>query len=379
MSPRFRVHPGVEVVRWRALNSSEQKELRRLTGQDTMPGVLRPRAAAAGTVKVVDEQTLELLESLPEPAVLPGCASLESIPRALRQFVLDGILEIELDGSFVSGPAAAGIFGVDDEAAAPGDSIAALSLEAIRYAESLPIAAPRILSGRLYGYNTVPCSPKWKDAFKTTAGIAEFLGIGPRGVNGEALAAGGYEEVENAQWFAWTRRSENGHQAVPKSGYKLYVNPRPRDLPQALARVIPELASSGAVSLKVGRSAQNLLRPDKCVVYFHTEAALRAVAGKLREKLAAFRAQGVPFTSALTADGMLSWGMDPPRSLCLAGWAQAPSWRSWIANRIAVGLLQAKSARPPVMEPWRFVIAKLFAEGIDTRTWFPSSRMWGEE
>jgi len=379
MAPRFRINPGVEVVRWRALNPAEQSDLRRLTGQRALPAVVRPRTAARATVKVVDQETLLLLESLPEAAAIPACASLESMPQPLKQFVLDGIVEVEVDGSFVSGPAAARALGFGDEKGGPGDRIAALSLEAIRYAESLPITNPRALSGRLYSYNTVPCGPKWKEAFKTAASIAEFLGVGARGMNAEALAADGYEEVENPHWFAWTLRMRRGDHALPKSGYKVYVNPIPRDLPEALSRVIPELACCGAVSLKVGRSAQNLLRPDKCVVYCETESALRDLARRLSGKLVAFRAQGVPFTSALTPDGMLSWGMDPPRSVCLSGWAQGESWRSWIANRIAVGLLQAKSQQPPAMEPWRFVIAKLSAEGIDTAGWVPCSVIWGGE
>ena len=323
MTPRFRIHPGVEVIRWCALNPAEQSHLRRITGQQTMPAVVRPRTAAQSTVKVVDQETLLLLESLAEAAVLPACASLESMPRPLKQFVLDGILEVEVNGSFVSGPAAAGTLGAADAAdvnGGPADRIAALSLEAIRYAESLPITNPRALSGRLYGYNTVPCSPKWKEAFKTTASIAEFLGIGPRGLNAEALAADGYEEVENPHWFAWTLRTWRAEQALPKSGYKVYVNPIPRELPEALARVIPELARCGAVSLKVGRTAQNLLRPDKCVLYCDTESALRELVRRLSGKLAGFRAQGVPFTSALTPDGMLSWGwIRPARCVWPAG------------------------------------------------------------
>jgi hypothetical protein len=93
------------------------------------------------------------------------------------------------------------------------------------------------------------------------------------------------------------------------------------------------------------------------------------IAAELERSLGGYPGQGVPFTCGIDADGMLSWGSDPPRSASFAGWAQAESWRSCIADRLAVGLLQGKSQS--CAEPWRFALKKLALEGIDTGRWAP--------
>jgi hypothetical protein len=199
--------------------------------------------------------------------------------------------------------------------------------------------------------------------------VRELLGLGGSGPNRSVLEAGGYEEVEHAQWFAWTRTTIVTGGQRPELPFKLYLSPRPECLPDVFSRTIDVLVGCGAGSLKVGRTAQNLLRPDKLLIYVETHAALLTLAAELQRSLKGFAAQGVPFTCGVDADGLLSWGSDPPRLASFPGWTQAESWRSCIADRLAVGLLQARAQS--CAEPWRFALEKLRLEGIDTCRWAP--------
>lgn len=276
-------------------------------------------------------------------------------------------------GAFFSGPAALPMWPECAPPERPEGPSSRLAREALAYAGSLPVSDARRLSARLYTYNSIPATARWKAALCSAEAVADFLGLGPRGPNSDALANLGYEELDHPQWFAWTRRAAT----LDNLRWKLYVSPRPEHLAAVLGRAIPLLGELGAGSLKIGRTAQNLLRADKFIVYLESAPALERLAAALRHELSGTPVQGVPFTCACGDDALLSWGVDPPRSLCLAGWAQAESWRAWIANRLAIALLQARAARSS--EPWRFALARLAAEGIDPVRWAPGPELWAED
>jgi hypothetical protein len=91
----------------------------------------------------------------------------------------------------------------------------------------------------------------------------------------------------------------------------------------------------------------------------------------LRQKLAGMPAHGVPFSAEIAGDGLLSWGIDPPieeQSFDVQG---GESWRLWVANRLAMALLNAKSGRSVKVEPWQFALERLRLDGVDTETWIP--------
>jgi hypothetical protein len=376
---RFRLNPALDVALWSALSADEQGHIRRLTGQEAVPGIVRPRPGAGGTIKAIDDRTVELLLSLRAPGPIVDCGPAAAIPRSITCLVLDGLLEVESETSFVSGPAALARLGVTGAAAEPVDRVSLLSRQALEYAEGLPITDARGLAGRLYAFNTVPLSQRWRATLADARAVGEWLELDHRGANAAALCDGDYQEVDHPQWFAWTRRDFTAGQALPDAGFKLYVSPRPEDLPEVIKRAVAEAVSSRVLSMKVGRTSQNVLRPDKCVLYLEDEGSLQELAARLSRGLAGFRAQGVPFTRALTGDGMLSWGSDPPRSLCLTGWAQAESWRAWIANRLAISILQAKADGRGDVQPWRFAMAKLSVEGVDPQCWSARAGLWREE
>jgi hypothetical protein len=115
-----------------------------------------------------------------------------------------------------------------------------------------------------------------------------------------------------------------------------------------------------------------LARPDKLVAYFPAFEPLERTALRLAPRLRGVPAHGVPFTAGLSEDGMLSWGLDPPDSPD-AAWSERASWRSWIALRLAAGIIDARASRVPA-EPWRHALERLRAAGIDTTTWTPTDR-----
>jgi hypothetical protein len=139
---------------------------------------------------------------------------------------------------------------------------------------------------------------------------------------------------------------------------------------EALQKAIEVAVETRATSFKVGKDVYGLLRPDKFVVYFDSFNDLAAAARRFEQELRGFRAQGVPFSAALTRDGLLSWGIDPVAEPPRTG-SQAESWRSWLTNRLAAALIQAKAVRLRRFAPWQFAMARLRLEGVDTREWAP--------
>jgi hypothetical protein len=134
----------------------------------------------------------------------------------------------------------------------------------------------------------------------------------------------------------------------------------------------------GAVALKVGNDAPSLLRPDKIVLYFADLDSVSAGAARLAHELAGCPVHGVPFTAELAgSDGLLSFGIDPPRPEHAIAWQERESWRLWLTNRLAVALLAARRDGG-TLEPWQYALARLELEGIDPSTWAPPADLWDE-
>jgi hypothetical protein len=125
---------------------------------------------------------------------------------------------------------------------------------------------------------------------------------------------------------------------------------------------VDALAATGPVAFKVARRPDGLLRPDKLVAYFASLDGLRRAAARLEPAVRGLRAQGVPFTAAVTEDGLLSWGADPPdRGL--------GSWRAWLCGRLAEHLVDA--SRAGVRDPAAEAARRVAADGVDPATWAP--------
>jgi hypothetical protein len=308
------------------------------------------------TAKAVNASTAWLLRELEHAAPLP--VPVRDDPDALaaaERLVLDGLLEVEIAGRFVTG-AAAGRLRSPDTGAGSGP-LAALSLAALRYGTALGKLEPLRLSERLYFYNRVPATPGRRRALGAAAARAadEMSRTGWRKPRG----------AEPAGWYAWRRP---GDRSTPR--HKLYVSPRPDESPEAAVAAARVLAGSEALALKLGRDGAGLLRPDKLVAYFASRVHVQAAAGAVSQALAGCPAQGVPFSAALDDDGLVSWGVDPPPQAGRLPW-DGSSWRRSVTDQLARALLEAHRAE--LAEPWRHALARVERAGVDTATWAPAA------
>jgi hypothetical protein len=324
-------------------------------------GILRPKRGSALHLKAVSNDTALLLLALGEPSQLEPAtlrAMGEQCEDMVAQMVLDGILEIEVDGRMLSGPLACEWLFVRNDRIPSEGSLAALSRSALEYAEALCIDDARVLSSRLYAYNSVPESSRWRSLLSDERGMEKFLGI-----RVPAAAAA-------APWLSW----RSAH-AAPQPGTvqtcKLYISPTPAELPNVFPVALETLSQSASHCWKVGTGVHGILRPDKLVAYFESLQDLQTTAAQLLVTLRSCPAQGVPFTAALAESRLLSWGIDPPPEEPSVPWLQRESWRTRICNRLGAALAMAKNAPDAGISPSVFARERLRLEGIDTETWAP--------
>jgi hypothetical protein len=380
----FRANPAYELVLYDRLAAGERELLADLRREPGFYGVLRPRgAAAAGLgVKSVDRETALLLLTLGDAAPLPGYVRDlfgHGAGRAVAQLVADGVLEIALGDGFVSGAAALPLLATGEPAggARAGGAIAALSRDALRYAQALPSEEPLRLSASLYGYNRRPLTPRWRRLLPDAAAVPRYLGIAPGGPGAAAFGRRWAPLPPAPAWASWRAR---GHlPPLPAAGptYKLYVSPAPDFLAGGgFAAIAAALAAARAPQFKTGADAAGLLRPDKVVAYFPDFEALARAAERLRAALDGAPAHGVPFTAEIAGGGLLSWGVDPPRGEGLPWSGGATSWRLWLTHRLARALVAARaeeSGATAGVEPWRFAVERLRLAGVDTEAWTPTA------
>jgi len=375
----FRANPEYDLTLFDRLPPGQQDTLRDLTKDPDFYGVLLPKGAAARTAKSVCRDTALLLFSLKEPGPLPGfvrAALGQNCNLAIAELVLDGVLQIERGGTFVSGFDAHDFIHGERPGLEPQGAIARLTRAALEYGQNLDIDDNGRLAARLYFYNRVPVSTAWTRRFPSQDAVAGHLGIENGGAR-RSLGSGWSRmkpSSESDGWFKWVARTERitAVEAGAKKGYKLYLSPRPEYVRDAFQVLLESLADSSAHHFKVGSDAAGLLRPDKMVVYFPDLEGLQHTAERLGHRLTGCAAQGVPFTADFGNGGLLSWGVDPAAEKGTLSWQEHPSWRLWVTNRLATALVAAKRARSGIgVEPWRFALERLRLENVDTDTWTP--------
>jgi len=372
----LRANPAYELVLWDRLAPEERRALDRLPHDPDFYGILRPRppegANAVLGVKAVDRDTALLFLTLREPGPLPSyvrSALGEATGRTIARLIADGVLEIEKAGEFVWGPPALEI----QEILANGGRLAELSLAALRYGQALAIDDPLRLSFRLYGYNRRPLTPRWWKLLPGAEAVQAHLGIATGGAHRKLLDRTWRPSPPSEAWLSWRSRAIEPADSGGVT-WKLYVSPAPEALAEGFGAVLEALAAARAGQFKIGAAAAGLLRPDKIVAYFPTFERLEEAARAVESRLAGVPAQGVPFTSEIAGDGLLSWGMDPPVSE-RDPWGGRESWRLWLTHRLARALIAARNAGEEV-EPWRYAVERLRLEGIDPASWTPAASQW---
>jgi hypothetical protein len=335
------------------------------SGSD-IAGLLFPVGSAdSSTVKAVDSVTASLFEQAAVPIWLPSPLRPALSGEELGDLVGAEVLEIQVAGRFLTGiEALAKLF--PSPLASPSGRLPALSLEAIVYAESLRLGNQAVIADRLYAFHRVAMRASWRtaeyrDTFSTTMNHAT-----PHGLRSDPRWA----EIRQHPWRAHRRRDvqEPGVRAT----LKLYISPTTDSLAGVAADSIPLIMkASGVLGWKLASTVDAMVRPDKFVVYLDSRRALQDLASELSSALAGAGIHGVPFTCDAGQDGLLSWGADPPAS----PHGPAPlvdSWRTWVAARLANGLLQAQQAGLTGREAHAAAIRRAQAAGIDTCTWQPT-------
>lgn len=377
---RFRSSPALELKRLDDLTPEQREAFLELQDDAEFYGLLVPRVPSAMSIKSVGEQTAALFRELATPSTLDLSLDLsnDEIRNDVIDLLLDGVLEIEADDAFVTGPAAFPIVHGTPAAELEPAGIGRLSIDALLHAQDLAVWDTGSLTAALYTYNRIPLTRFWQARFADRDAVLTQLGAdsGPLkslldrfwNLTPSELASG---------WISWSSRTpmqRYGGKDAPT--FKLYVSPRPEHLRDAFHALVRVLAEQHGPQFKIGQDAAGLLRPDKFVAYFGTKEDLDRALASLHAELAGCPAHGVPFTAGVGDDGLLSWGIDPPDSDRALSWQQRESWRLWVATRLASALAIAKSSPAAGVEPWRFAIERVRRHGVDVDTWTPAATIW---
>jgi len=377
----FRAGTEYELVVFDRLAAEEQMLLAELREDAGFYGILRPREGSGRTIRAVDRDTALLWLGAQSPGRLPffvweSESELPLAERRVTQLVLDGVLEIEMEGAYVSGARALDILPKRDAGAATG-RLRALSHDALRYGETLGLENPEELAARLYTYGGVPLSPAWTRRLQNSDDVLAFLGVTPGTPLHDRLTSRFTRaaDKDESSWISWSRPSRRTP-GPSEPTYKMYVSPMPEDLPKAFGEVVEMLTEHDHLQFKVGGSALGLLRADKLVVYFEDVESLQRAANALVSRLGSVSPQGVPFSAEIALGGLLSWGMDPPRTARVLTWQGYDSWRLWIVRRLASAMLAAQHESASDVDPSRYAMERLHLDGVDVDGWVPPNGNW---
>ncbi len=334
-------------------------------------GLLVPSPGSVLPVKSMSRDAALLFMTLRHPAVVPHLLAglfAANAEERIRELVLDGVFEVEQAGRFISGPAAFP-FLANPASGAGTSRIAQLSSDAIAYASVIDGLSPSELASRLYMFNRCPNTRQLQQKFGGDDAIVAYLTAGT--ATAKQLELGWAQTISQDSWIMWRTPAQEVHH-----GFKLYISPTLDSFPHVFQVAIDTFIQVRCSQFKVGRTAFGLQRPDKFVAYFHDLEQLQEATELIRASAAGMSAQGVPFTAAIDQDGLVSWGMDPPRFEQVLASQEHQSWRQWVAERIAVYTATAKEAGAEHIVD--FVLHRVGLDGIDTATWTPNLAIWRE-
>jgi hypothetical protein len=377
----FRAGRAYDLVVFDRLSPNEQMLLTELRADPDFYGVLRPRPGSGRTIKAVGKETALLWLTLQSPGALPFFVfgnDLKEAINAIPELLLDGVLEMEENGRFLTGAEAAELMAKSRESVSQGSRsrLALLSNAALRYGESLLLDDPLQLAGRLYGFGRQPATPTWTRLLADGQAVLSFLGAGV-GTDLRRRLDSDWQEANDRKtmgWLVWFNRMRSKFE-MGGGHCKLYVSPAVTVMPQVFP-VVLELASAHVGHFKIGSDASGLLRPDKMVLYFPNQERLLAVASELASLLKGTAPHGVPFSAEISSDGLLSWGMDPPQGNRIVAWQEPESWRLWVVRRLAAAMIAAQTDSRSSIAPSEFALERLRHEGVDVDGWTPSASIW---
>ncbi len=367
---RLRSNPHLRLIPYDRLPSGDRDTFKGLSQDPDFYGILAPPEGSVLPAKSVSRDAALLFLALREPACLPhllnGVFGIQ-VSERLRPLVLDAVFEVEHAGRFVSGPAALELMRADQPKSAPS-RLAQVSSDAIAYAFELEALSPYDIAHRLYMFNASPSTPDLQRRFGSDDTLLGHLVATDEGAR--ILRSYWRRESIGSAWLAWRAPG-----SASPANYKLYVSPTLEHLPRVFEIAVETFAGVRCAYFKLGRGAHGVSRSDKLVGYFSSLESLRRAAERIQSSATGAAAQGVPFTASIDADGLLSWGMDPPRFTQVLAGQEWQSWRQWLTGRVAAYLLAAKAAGADALS---FVHHRVALDGVDPQTWNPNLAIWRE-
>lgn len=369
----YRSNPGYRLVPFADLGEAERSSLGSVSDDPALYGVLVPHKQQSLTVKVVSHDTADLFLDLWSGMPLPDdrCAVTTT---DLDDLVAAEILGIEQDGQFLTGLAALAMLdapaGRWPAGALPDGVLARLSLAAVEYVQRLDLSNPAAMSGRLYAYNRIPVGPTFQRWWPNGVVRSRLDDV----VSSASHPSDDWQaSTSDPTWSTYARNDRSSQLGSDSSIYKLYVSPLPDHYFATLERVVAMVPlQPEVIGWKAGNDLRALLRPDKLVVYFLSADAVRSFASDLLAVLDGVPAQGVPFTAELGSDGLLSWGVDPPRLSTGPASVLSDSWRTWLTDRLAGALWQATRDGLDGPSACDAALHRLRVAGVDTQRWMPT-------
>ncbi len=314
-------------------------------------------------------EELALLAALKVEGPLPPAlrAQVRSCDQLLARLILDGLIEVRLDGRFQSGVSALLRHNGDPSRDSTAHGAAGISDLALEYALAVRHLHPGILAERLYMFNSLP-----RKTFFPGDASAEYAAQTGVDAGSPAPKIGGREWSAQTDpgWLYFRRGNPSGGR------FKIYLSPRPQDIRRVIHSFADALGarSRGGSVFKMAFPAAALRRPDKIVAYLPTFDALQQSLSRLVELSLEAKVQAVPFSAPVPRAPILSWGVDPPNEATGTG----SSWRSWLTHQVAACAHAIPQTEAPAAALDHLKLALQLRE-IDPVSWLPRQQLLSRE
>jgi hypothetical protein len=362
----FRSNPLYKLIKRDYLSPEQIVACGEIYKDEEFYGILAPAINSNLSYKSLFEGDALLFLQLQTPGPIPALffEADTNFHTYIAQLLFDRVIEVQLDGQFVSGKSAVNSSDTDfmgvtisDRALIHGAAFASMDAQA--------------LTGRLYFYNRLPVGLGDCKKFSKRSLVKTFLGM-----DGQISSQFALDESEpKSDSFAWiTWKVRHKRELRSKTPHKLYVCVYPEALPKVFRTCVAVLAENGANSFKVGADSFALNRPDKFVAYFDDQKSLLDCAELLSPLLEGLRVHQLPFTGELSTPA-LAWGVDPPNPKTITHWSQVESWRVWLCKIMASAIVSAKNDGATIKEAVQFAKHRISLEGVDLKSWTPTSEI----
>jgi hypothetical protein len=387
----FRFNSQFTLTPFSELSEEHQKRFADFMSDDRFYGVLIADKIAKLTIKAVNRDLADFLARLRQPQriadVLKEFPSDNSQDREqfIIQLVLDGVLEVQSNGEFISGVEAVNrvLLGSTHSSGfksieSPTNTIHRASERSLYFAFISPCSHPRDISFILYNYNRIPLCRQWCQRIPHEEAFRVFLDLDsddswpgmPNWVNPQPIRTDehGRPDAFDLHWRSWKLKGRKKSRDIPS--YKVYFSPAPEALPAVFREVREAAAHSDAHAMKLGRNLPGILRPDKFIVYFPSYAPARDFARDLSAQLTPYPAHGTPFSYQVSDEtALVTMGVDPPPRF-----GEKLSWRFYIANKLALAIQGIR--RTNASDPREYIHSYMHLMGVDSSLWRPINDNW---